>query len=133
MIIKFPESISALVYSMKHPYLWTLMVWAIAIIGYILMASKPFIPLSFISCACIAFVGCMPLIKGEHNTLHWILGILGCVFSQIWCICVAGILPMLMWWYLYCILLTTLICIEKANTWCFWLELWCMIGVLIVL
>ena len=129
--IRIPDSISAMVYNMKHPYLWTLMVWAIAAIGYTLMVSKSeqLIPLAFASCACISFVGCMPLIKGEHNTLHWVFGITGCVLSQLWCILVAGICRLLIWWWLWCVLVIILICIQQARTWCFWLEIWCMMAV----
>ena len=128
MVIKCPESISALVYSMKHPYLWTLMVWAIAAIGYFLMASKSesLIPLAFATSGSIAFVGCMPLIKNERNILHWICGITGCVLSQVWCILTAGFIPILLWWLAYCIML---ILTKQTNKWCFWLEMWCISSV----
>lgn len=75
-----------MVYTMKRPYLWTLMVWAIAAVGYWLMATVGNVPVAFLYLASIVFVGAMPLIKGKHNTLHWICGITGCAASQLWCV-----------------------------------------------
>lgn len=123
-----PDSISAMVYSMKHPYLWTLMVWTIAAVGYVLMAatSESLIPLAFATCVCITFVGCMPLIKGEHNTLHWVFGIAGCVLSQLWCILAAGFAPVLLWWCLWCVVMAVLLYADRARIWCLLMELWCM-------
>ena len=131
MKIRIPDSISAMVYTMRHPVLWTLMVWAIAAIGYWLMcsASEDYVPLAFVSMACIGFVGAMPLIKNDNNTLHWVCGIGGCVLSQIWCILVTGLTPVVAWWWAYSVLLTILLCTEHARQWCFWMELWCMAAV----
>lgn len=127
-----PDSISAMVYTMKRPHLWTLMVWAIAIGGYALMAAtaERLIPLAFAACACIAFVGCMPLIRGDHNTLHWVLGVAGCVLSQVWCGVVGGLWPLLGWWLAWGLLMFVLCRVGQGRTWCFWMEVWCMAAVL---
>ncbi len=133
--MKIPESISAMVYSMKHPALWTLMVWAIAAVGYWLMCrdGDGYVPIAFLYLACIAFVGCMPLIKGEHNTLHWICGITGCAASQVWCVLMAitkPLPPVGIWvtaWALFGIIM---LC-ARLRHWCFWLEVWCMVMVVI--
>ena len=123
--MKIPDSISAMVYSMKYPYLWTLMIWIIAAVGYFLMTSKSesLIPLAFATSGSIAFVGCMPLIKNENNILHWICGIIGCALSQVWCILTAGFIPILLWWVAYCIML---ILTKQTSKWSFWLEMWCI-------
>lgn len=127
-----PDSISAMVYSMKRPHLWTLMVWAIAVAGYWLMAatSERLVPLAFAACACIVFVGCMPLIRGNHNTLHWVFGVTGCVLSQLWCALVAGLWPLLAWWAGWCVVMGVLWAVGKGRVWCFVMEVWCMASVL---
>lgn len=133
--MRIPDSISAMVYTMKHPISWTLMVWAIAIAGYILMVSvcEGYIPLAFAAMGCIAFVGCMPLIRNDSNTLHWVCGVSGCVLSQLWCVLAliseSGALSataiMMSLWAAY---LAVMLCARFAH-WCFWMELWCMAGV----
>lgn len=120
-----------MVYSMKRPHLWTLMVWAIAAVGYWLMAatSERLIPLAFAACGCIAFVGCMPLIRGEHNTLHWVLGISGCALSQVWCLLVGGLWPLLAWWSVWLVAMGVLWAAGHGRVWCFVMEVWCMAAV----
>ena len=134
--MKIPDSISAMVYSMRHPYLWTLMVWAIAVVGYLLMCmtSKDYVPVAFTYLACISFVGCMPLISGEHNTMHWAFGITGCAASQLWCLLVAmdnSWQVVEIWvtaWVLYGIIM---LCAFFKH-WCFWMEVWCMLATILV-
>lgn len=135
--MRIPDSISATVYTMRHPVLWTIMVWAIAVTGYILMvmACEEHIPLAFTAMGCIAFVGCMPLIRNDSNTLHWVCGIGGCVLSQLWCVlallsggdALSATAVMASLWAAY---LAVMLCARFAH-WCFWMELWCMAGVLL--
>lgn len=135
--MKIPESISAMVYSMKHPALWTLMVWAIAAVGYWLMATVGNVPVAFLYLASIAFVGAMPLIKGEHNTLHWICGITGCAASQLWCVltCVTtdGSMPVVAAWLCAWALYAAIMLCARFRHWCFWMEVWCMASVVMTL
>ena len=135
--MKIPESISAMVYSMKHPALWTLMVWAIAAVGYWLMATVGNVPVAFLYLASIVFVGAMPLIKGKHNTLHWICGITGCAASQLWCVltCVTteGYMPVVAAWICVWALYAAIMLCARFRHWCFWMEVWCMASVVIVL
>ena len=135
-MMKIPDSISAMVYTMRHPHMWTLMVWAIAAIGYWLMcsASEDYVPLAFVSMACIGFVGAMPLIKNDSNTLHWVCGIGGCVLSQVWCVVTAMAKPLpavgllVTAWAVYGVVM---VC-ARGRKWCFWLEVWCMAMVVMV-
>lgn len=126
--MKIPESISAMVYSMKHPALWTLMVWAIAAVGYWLMAGVlgRYIPLAFAVLACMVFVGAMPLLRHEENTKHYIFAAVGGVLSQLWCILVAGFWWIFLWWWLWCVVMIVLLYFGKARFWCLLIELWAM-------
>ena len=136
-VMRIPDSISAMVYTMRHPVLWTVMVWAIAVTGYTVMAKacEEHIPLAFAAMGCIAFVGCMPLIRNDSNTLHWVCGIGGCVLSQLWCVlalisesdALSATAVMVSLWAAY---LAVMLCARFAH-WCFWMELWCMAGVLL--
>lgn len=45
-----------MVYTMKRPYLWTLMVWAIAAVGYWLMATVGNVPVAFLYLASVVIV-----------------------------------------------------------------------------
>ena len=99
------------------------------------MACEEHIPLAFAAMGCIAFVGCMPLIRNDSNTLHWVCGIGGCVLSQLWCVlalisesdALSATAVMVSLWAAY---LAVMLCARFAH-WCFWMELWCMAGVLL--
>lgn len=134
-MMKVPDSVSAMVYTMKHPHMWTLMVWAIAATGYVLMCkmSDEYVPVAFVACCALAFVGVMPLVRNERNTLHNIMGVVAGVVSQLWCVLVAGIGPMVAWWWLYAVVLTCMLCLGCGRKWCLVAELWCMAGVALVL
>lgn len=124
-----------MVYSMKHPVLWTVMVWAIAVVGYVMMCmtGEDHVPVAFVYLSCIAFVGAMPLIKGDHNTMHWLFGITGCAASQLWCVlqCAAAdsITPLCSVVTLWALYLVIMLC-ARMRHWCFWMEVWCMAAVI---
>ena len=69
---KIPDSISALVYGMKHSIFWTLGVWTFAALGLVFMLpyDENYASVAFLSCACIVIVGAMPLIKKEANNTN---------------------------------------------------------------
>lgn len=50
-----PDSISALVYKMRHPWLWTLGMWAVAFLGCFTMIpyNESYAGVAFASCAWI--------------------------------------------------------------------------------
>lgn len=125
-----PDSISALVYGLKHDTIWTLGVWASAILGMLTMIphNDTYQSVAFIACACLAMVGIMPLVKGQHNTLHNIFGISACGLSQLWVGLVGNWEFLIVWWVLYAISLV----ITKPK-WCFVAEVWCIISIIFAL
>lgn len=123
--MEIPESISAL--SKKHGPLWTLCIWVITFLGMCAMVpyNDTYSIVAFLSCSCLGFVGIMPLIEGQHNTVHNILGIGACLLSQLWCGLVGGGYPLIIWWVLYVILLPFF-----KSKWCFFAEIWCLISII---
>lgn len=99
---ELPESISALVYSLRRPYqfLWTLWVWVVTFLltPPILsaMEDSAFQFLGFITVAALAFCGAMPLVRGQRNTGHYVCALIAAVLSQL---CVMFICPyfLLLW------------------------------------
>lgn len=89
-----PESISALVYTFKHKWLWTLWLWLttlltlIPAIDHLSRVGMEF--LGFGTFSCIMFCGAMPLFDKDNIKWHWITGIAGCILSQL---CVWFIFP----------------------------------------
>lgn len=85
-----PDSISSMVYQMRHPSVWTIMVWAVAGVALPLMLHVSFTWLmeltAFLCCGLGFMVGCVPLIKDEENRMHYVLSVAVAVLSQAWVI-----------------------------------------------
>jgi hypothetical protein len=81
--MKIPDSISAMVYDMKYPWMWTIFIWILAFIGLfnMLPCNKLYESIAFLSCGCLGLLGAVPLIKGEKNTAHYILAIIAGILS----------------------------------------------------
>ena len=131
--MKIPDSISAMVYDMRHPALWTIMMWVVAMLGIVgmLPVNEQWAWVAFLACSCIIFVGAIPLIKEERNTLHNILGISAGVISQLWIVLCnisspSAISSLVSWWIVYVVLLPVM-----GRKWCLWVELWCMVSVIL--
>jgi len=85
---QLPESISSMVYNLPKPWqwVWTVWMWAVTFTmapAFIEAMPDTFRFLAFLTIACLLFVGAMPLVKNERNTLHNALGIAAGVFSQV--------------------------------------------------
>lgn len=107
-----PDSVSAIVYNLpKHKrFLWTLWMWAVSLtVGMPLMEAMPetWKFLSFLTLACLMFCGAMPLLNGERNTLHNVLGVAAGILSQV---CVLIIEPS-------CILIWVLMGMYAVAVW----------------
>lgn len=92
---ELPESISAMVYHLDRPWIWTLWVFSMSFTAMIPMIDA--MPdewkfIAFLSMACLCFVSVMPLIVKESRFWHYLLAIIGGTLSQV---CVALISP---WW-----------------------------------
>ena len=85
--------------------------------------NKQLSALAFLACSSLAFVGAMPLVKNQKNTLHNILGTVAAILSQLWVF--LDQYPDYKWllivWIIYAILLLIL-----KNKWCFVAELICI-------
>ena len=84
--MKIPDSISAMVYDMKYPWMWTIFIWTLAFIGLfnMLPCNELYESIAFLSCGCLGLLGAAPLIKGEKNIAHYILAIIAGILSQVW-------------------------------------------------
>ncbi len=107
---ELPASISAMVYTFGKKGQWTWTIWMWAIAGtltppMIEAAPENFKFIAFITCALLLFTGTMPLIRGEKNTMHYIVAALAGVFSQIfvattcqwWLLPWTGVLGFFIW------------------------------------
>ena len=81
--MKIPDSISAMVYDMKYPWMWTIFIWVLTFIGLfnMLPCNELYESIAFLSCGCLGLLGAAPLIKGEKNTAHYILAIIAGILS----------------------------------------------------
>lgn len=110
-----PESVSSLVYVFRDRWLWTLWMWAVALLTLIpttdLLSRIGMEFLGFGTMVCLMFCGSMPLFDKEHVRWHWITGVSGCILSQL---CVLMICP---WWLLMWLLMVfvALCCIAGYN------------------
>ena len=103
-----PESVSAMVFDLprKGQWLWT--AW-LALVALTLAPSLfEAVPENWgitahVFVTSILFVAVMPLIKGEKNTAHNVLGIVGGIFSQV-CVCLVCA-----WWLLVWMLMAALV------------------------
>ena len=87
-----PDSISAIVFDLKHPWAWSIWLWAVTItLAPSLLEAMPenWQALAFLTLAFLLFTGVLPLIDKEHIRWHYILGFLAGLFSQacVWKIC----------------------------------------------
>lgn len=102
-----PDSMSAMVYAWKGSWrwLWSVWLWAVALsLAPALIEAMPYGLqfVAFLTIACLAFTGAMPLFMEEQQTAHNILGVLSGVLSQL---CVLVISPScLLLWVLFAVL-----------------------------
>ena len=125
-----PNSISSMVYGMKHPSMWTIPIWGIATLGLLTMPQydRYYAGMAFASCACLVFCGAMPLVRNESNLLHNILGIAACVTSQLWCVFAGEWYVPFVLWAEYLLMLPFM-----EGKWCFWAEVMCLFVVVVTL
>ena len=133
-----PESISAMVWQMRHKWLWTLgmVVSAIGMMALMMEASER-LPnsdllgvVAFACCACVAFVGAMPLFNKETCKAHNELAIVGAVLSQVWCLMVAWhdqctLMLYFGWWLLGAMLMR-----DFRKYWCLIAEVFAIVAVI---
>ena len=102
---ELPESISAMVWSLKGDWKWLWSVWlmAVSILTFVpiieILDRKDVGVLGFLPMVCLCFVAVWPLFDSEHVKLHNGLAILGGILSQL---SVALINP---WWLLLWLLM----------------------------
>lgn len=92
---EIPESISAIVFTMKHPWLWSVWLWASTLtLAPSLLNALPekWQFFGFLALASLLFTGVFPLIDKEHKRWHYILSITAGVLLQL---CVLFICQ---WW-----------------------------------
>lgn len=89
--MEIPKSISSLVYELpkNRRWVWSLSVWVVALTLMPLMldasAGSSWRELvAFLTCGLGVGVGCVPLMKGERNTGHYVLAAIVGVLSQVW-------------------------------------------------
>ena len=133
--MRIPESISAMVWQMQHKWLWTVGMVTGAIGMMILMMSASegnsiLELLAFLSCACITFVGAMPLVVKETNKTHYVLAIIGTVLSQVWCLMIAEPYTLLMYFGLW--MLAAMLILDFKKYWCLIVEIIAILEIIIV-
>ena len=111
---------------MKYPWLWTIMIWVIALLGLITMLpyNEKYQSIAALSCGSLGFVGAMPLIKNDKNLLHNVLAMIAGISSQLWVALVWDWETLAAWWTAYLIPL-----LINKNKWCFWAEIWCLVSI----
>ena len=111
---ELPESISAMVWSLKGDWKWLWSIWlmAVSILTFVPMIEsldrKDVGLLGVLPMVCLCFVAVWPLFDSEHAKLHNWLAILGGILSQF---CVALINP---WWLLLWLLMPIAL-LEKSK------------------
>ena len=100
---ELPESMSALVYSLKkqHRWLWSVWIWSMAFTAGIPMIDALggtwWLGLTgFVTTGCLGVVGAMPLIAGKANFPQYLLAIFGGILSQI-CVILINPWALLVW------------------------------------
>jgi len=96
---RIPVSMSSLCYTFKGAWrwLWSLWIWTtMFLLAFDLIPAMPenCQVFAFATCACLLFVGAMPLFNIEKNTAHNVFGIGAGVFSQV---CVMIMAPQVLW------------------------------------
>ena len=96
-----PDSISAMVFLLPRTgqWLWIVWMWSVTFtIAPPLIEAMPdhlrFI--AFVTIACLAFVGAMPLVKNKKNTAHYVLSISAGILTQV-CVAVLCIGCLVIW------------------------------------
>lgn len=90
-----PDSISAIVFDLKHPWAWSIWLWAVTFtLAPALLDAMPndYQVFAFGFLACMLFTGICPLFDTGKRRWHYPLAFIGGVFSQV---CVWYICP---WW-----------------------------------
>ena len=87
-----PDSISAIVFDMKHPWLWSVWLWAVAFtLAPSLLNALPdgCEVFGFFATAFLLFTGIVPLFDVEHRKWHYPLAFLAgvCYQACVWFIC----------------------------------------------
>ena len=126
--MKIPDSISAMVYDMKYPWMWTIFIWILTFIGLfnMLPCNELYENIAFLSCGCLGLLGAVPLIKGEKNIAHYILAIIAGILSQVW-VLLENPKSLIVW-----ILFPILMLIPNfRQKWCFIVEIICLISLTI--
>lgn len=91
-----PDSISAMVFDFRHPWGWSVWLWAVTIsLAPALLEAMPkdYQVLAFFTLAFLVFTGVVPLIDKEHRRWHYVFGFLAGICSQA---CVWKIYPWLL-------------------------------------
>lgn len=96
-----PDSVSSMVYHFPATgkYLWTIWLWAITLLICPMLfktIGENFGPIAHCFATSMMFTGAMPLVKGESNKAHNVLGISAGIFSQI-CVALIDINFLSMW------------------------------------
>ena len=92
-----PESISAMVYDLpaRQRWRWSAWLWAVLLTGAVpLIEAAAF--LGWLTVAVLMTVAALPLVAGKSNTLHYVLGIVGGLLSQM-CVLRVCCLWLLLW------------------------------------
>lgn len=95
-----PNSISEIVYYLPNKFFWIIWIWIITfttapnLINSLEGSTWQF--LGFLTITTLIFCGAMPLVKKTKNIVHYILGILAGIFSQL-CVLILCYKMLLIW------------------------------------
>ena len=109
-----PDSVSAMVFDLPRNGQWLWTAWMALVALTLAPALFEAVPENWgitahVFVTSILFVAVMPLIKGEKNTAHNVLGIVGGIFSQV---CVYLVCA---WWLLVLVLMVALVAAVFAS------------------
>ena len=135
--MEIPESISEMVWQMQHKWLWTVGMVAGAIGMMMLMMSASegnsvLELLAFLSCACVAFVGCMPIFNKDTKKAHYALAIIGAVLSQVWCLMIALQENYMLMIYISLWVLAGMIMMDFKKYWCLIAEVFAIMAIIVL-
>ena len=118
---ELPESISAMVWSLKGDWKWLWSVWLMAVSIFTfapvieILDARGLGFLGFLPAVCLAFVGAMPLFDVSNRKWHYTLAIIGGILSQV------SVLVISPWWLLlWALMLGYVVCaifIKKFQDW----------------
>ena len=126
-----------MVWQMQHKWLWTVGMVAGAIGIMILMMSASegnsiLELLAFFSCACVAFVGALPLVVKETNKAHYVLAIIGTILSQVWCLMIALHENYMLMIYISLWVLAGMIMMDFKKYWCLIAEVFAIMAIIVL-